>query len=251
MLQNGFVFFFVLAIAAKSLLSERSAGEAKASAGISGGLIRVGFSAAILCCCLLAAWSVVRIIGGWYGYGIASAASMDDASSSFNRSIAFDDQNASVYAVYGLYFFEARKFAEAVPQFRKTIDLGRATTADYSYLASAQTLAGDVAGAEKSLAEAVRVYPLSIFARTRYAAVLKEAGKSSESDEQFKIARNIDQRQAETWRTLIEEGGAAASKKSFENKLPVVMDLRPRNGIYAVMAEREIRHPEEKSDFHF
>jgi hypothetical protein len=29
------------------------------------------------------------------------------------------------------------------------------------------------------------------------------------------------------------------------------MDLKPQNGIYAVLAEREVRHPEEKSDFHF
>lgn len=249
MLQNGFVFFFVLGIAAKSLLSREPRDEAKTSAGIGPGLMRLGFSAAIVCCGLLSLLSVSRAAGVWYGYKVAAATSGDDASSSFNTSIALDDQNASVYAVYGLYLFNAGNFADAAPQFRKTIDLGRATSIDYSYLASAQALAGDRAEAESSLAEAARVYPASVFIRTRYAAVLKEAGKTSESNEQFKIALEIDPRQAETWRNLIEDGAVAASRRSFDSKLPPVMDLKPTKGIYAVLAEREVLHPEEKSNF--
>jgi tetratricopeptide (TPR) repeat protein len=251
MLQNGFVFFFVLGIAARSLLSPKPARETKTPARIRPVLAIAGFSAAALCCCLLGLLSVSRAAAVWYGYEAASAASPEEASLLFSRSIALDDQNASVFTTYGLYCFREGKFAGAPPRFRKAIDLGRATSIDYSYLASAQTLAGDLAGAEASLAEAARVYPVSVFIRTRYAAVLKEAGKSGESDEQLKIALGIDQRQAETWRNLIEDGAAAASRRSFDKKLLPVMDLRPQNGIYAVLAEREIRHPEEKSNSHF
>lgn len=251
MLQNGFMFFVVLGFAAHGLLSQQAEGEERPGEGIDPVSGRIGFSVAILCCCLLAALSVSRAAGVWYGYESAGARSLDEASSAFSRSIAFDNENASVYAVNGLYLFNAGKFPDAAPKFRKAIDLGRATTIDYSYLASTQSLSGDLAGAEASLAEAVRTYPVSVFIRTRYAAVLKEAGKTHESDEQFRKALMIDPRQAETWRNLIENGAIAASRRAFENKLLPVMDLRPQKGIYAVLAEREVRYPEEKTEFHF
>lgn len=250
MLQNGFIFFLVLGIAAKGLLSAR-AKERPAASGLAPFVVRVGFSTAIVCCILLAILSVSRAAGVWYGYRAATAVSADEANSSFQRSYAFDDQNASVYAVNGLYHFNAGNFAGAAPPFRKAIDLGRATTIDYSYLASSQVLAGDAAGAEATLAEGVRIYPLSVFIRTRYAAVLNEAGKSAEAEEQFKVALKIEPRQAEIWRNLINNGAASASQASFDRKLPPVMDLKPKSGIYAVLAEREVRHPEEKTESRF
>jgi O-antigen ligase len=218
-LQNGFVFFVVLGFAAKGLLSSKAGAGARRADGTGPAFMKLGFSAALLCCCLLAALSVSRAAGAWYGYKAAGALSIDDASASFSRSYILDDENASVYAVNGLYLFNAGKFPDAAFKFRKAIDVGRATTVDYSYLASSQSLAGDLTGAEASLAEAARIYPYSVFIRTRYAAVLKEAGKQAESDAQFDIAREIDPRQAETWRNLIENGAVAASRSSFDNKL--------------------------------
>ena len=147
--------------------------------------------------------------------------------------------------------FSAGAYAEAAPHFRKAIDLGRATTTDYSYLASVQVLAGDKAAAAATLAEAVRIYPYSTFIRTRYAVLLKETAKTSESAKEFDIAMNINSRQAEMWRNLIEDGAVAASRRSFDNNLVQVMDLKPESAIYAMLAEREILHPEEKTTINF
>jgi predicted Zn-dependent protease len=153
--------------------------------------------------------------------------------------------------IYAMYLFKHGSYSDAAPHLRRAIDLGRATSTDYSYLASAQSLGGDVSAAEKTLAEAVRTYPASVFARTRYGVLLSGAGKYNEAEEQFRIAKSIDAAQAQTWRSLIEDGAVKASRMSFEKGTVPVMDLKPNSAIYAVVAEREILHPEERSDFHF
>jgi O-antigen ligase len=249
LVQNGLAFFILLALAAKRLLSGAAAESPRKV--LSPAAARLGFSAAIAACCLLAALSVSRAAAVWYVFDAESSLAADTAVPLFQTASMLDDQNASIHASRGAYMFRAGAYAEAAPHFRKGIDLGRATTTDYSYLASVQVLAGDKTAAAATLAEAVRIYPYSTFIRTRYAVLLKETAKTSESAKEFDIAMNINSRQAETWRTLIEDGAAAASRKSFDNNLVQVMDLKPKSAIYAMLAEREILHPEEKVTINF
>jgi O-antigen ligase len=249
LVQNGFAFFILLALAAKGLLS----GPVKESPGekFSPLVTRLGFTAGIAACCLLAVFSVARAAAVWYVYQAESAVTLGAAVPLFQNASALDDQNASIYASRGSYLLRAEAYADAVPQFRKAIDLGRATTTDYSYLASVQILAGDKQAAQATLAEAVGVYPYSIFIRTRYAVLLKEAADPRGSAKEFEIAMSINPRQAEMWRNLIEDGAAVASRRSFDNNLVQVMDLTPKSAIYAMLAEREILHPEEKVTINF
>jgi O-antigen ligase/Flp pilus assembly protein TadD len=249
MVQNGLVFFFVLAIAVKEILPDRLNGAENRPAGA--GFARTVLAIGLACCFALASLSILRAAGVWYGHRAAGAGSFEETSGAFDTSFRLDPENASMHAVFGLYLFQTQKFKEAAPEFGKTIDLGRATSIDYSYLASAHLLAGELDSAEKTLAEAVRIYPASTFLRTKYGALLKDLGKNDAAEEQFAKARTIDPRQAETWRNLIENGAVSASKRSFDGKLLPVMDLKPKDAIYAVLAEREVVHPEEKSDFHF
>jgi tetratricopeptide (TPR) repeat protein len=244
LVQNGVVFFIVLAIAVKGIFpSPQIDAEQNRPSRM---VLNSFFPVAAGCCILLAAFSITRAAGVWYGFQIGTADSPEQAARSFDRSIALDSENASTRAVYGMYHFNAARYAEAALHLRRAIDLGRATSADYSYLASAQNLAGDRAAAEITIVEAVGIYPASVFVRTRYGAMLKEAGRLNEAEEQFHIARRLDPAQAETWRNFIENGAVEASKRSFENKLLPVMDLKPKSAIYAWLAEREILHPEEK-----
>lgn len=246
LVQNGLVFFIVLAIAARgTVLRKRKRPET-----INPWMGRFAFSAAVLCCVMLAILSVTRAAAVVYVYRAASAETVDEAGPSFETSFALDDQNASAWSVYGMYLFNSGKYNEAATKFRRSVDLGRATTADYSYLASAQFLGGDGQAAGASLAESLGIYPRSVFMRSRYGVLLDEEGRHAEAQEQFSIASKIDASQAETWRNLIADGPVVASRRSFDGNLLPVMDLKPENGIYAVVAEREIRHPEEKANFH-
>jgi tetratricopeptide (TPR) repeat protein len=249
LVQNGLAFFILLALAAKKVFSGPAVESSRKQ--LSPAAARLGFSAAIAACCLLAALSGARAAAVWYVFDAESSLSVDTAVPLFQTASMLDDQNASIHASRGAYMFRAGAYAEAAPYFRKAIDLGRATTTDYSYLASAQVLAGDKAAAAATLAEGGRIYPYSTFIRTRYAVLLKETAQTSESAKEFDIAMNINSRQAETWRNLIEDGAAAASRKSFDNNLLQVMDLKPKSAIYAMLAEREILHPEEKVTINF
>lgn len=249
LVQNGLVFFFLLALAAKGLFpGSRKERPHKALSPVAA---KVAFTAAIAACCLLAMFSGVRAAAVWYVFGAESAPSAVEAAPLFQIASALDDQNASIYASKGAFLFREGTYDQAVPQFRKAIDLGRATTTDYSYLASSQVLAGDKPGAASTLAEAVAIYPYSTFIRTRYAVLLKETGSESGSAAEFDIAMEINPRQAETWRNLIEDGAAAASRRAFSGNLLLVMDLKPKSAIYAMLAEREVLHPEEKVTINF
>jgi len=101
------------------------------------------------------------------------------------------------------------------------------------------------------MAEACGLYPYSVFVRTRYAVLLRETGKIAESEHEFDAAMKINPVQARTWRMLVEDGPVSASTRAFENHMLPVMDLLPKGGIYAVVAEREILHPEERSIIRF
>lgn len=249
LVQNGLAFFILLAIAARGLLTRPE--KEPAGRVLSPLAARLGFSAGLIACCLLAVFSVSRAAAVWYVYEAEAAASLDEAAPLFQRASALDDQNASIRSSHGFSLFRAGHYPQAAAQFRKAIDLGRATSIDYSYLASAQFLAGDKPAAAATLAEAARVYPFSTFVRTRYAVLLKETADTAGAAAEFDTAMKINPRQAETWRNLIEDGAAAASRRSFTNNLLPVMDLKPKNAIYAVLAEREILHPEEKITIEF
>ncbi|HYP50560.1 MAG TPA: hypothetical protein VEQ34_06430, partial [Pyrinomonadaceae bacterium] len=126
------------------------------------------------------------------------------------------------------------------------------TTVSYSYLISAQTLSNDLEQAEKTNAEAVRIFPYSIFMRVRYASLLEKLHLKDESVKQYESARQLDKKQAETWRLLINNGAFAASQRAKTDKeILNLMELRPAPALYAILTEREILYPEEKSKFNF
>jgi tetratricopeptide (TPR) repeat protein len=133
---------------------------------------------------------------------------------------------------------------------KESIQIGKAPSADFSYLASAQTLSGDYVGAEQTFAKAAALYPRSPFVLTRYAALLKLNGKQKEADGQLERAKTINLNQANTWWVMISESPQAATDLAlWHHEYVPLMDLQPQTALYAVKAEREIRHPEEKFSF--
>lgn len=246
LVQNGLVFFLLLALAAHGLLKNNSPGRDSLSFPV-----KTALSVGVIACCLLATLSIVR------AYAVVSVIDAESTVkntgdwSGFQRAIALDKDNASAYAAYGFSLFVEGQYDASIGPHEEAIVRGRATSVDFSYLASSHLMAGDKPGAAAALAEGLKLYPYSIFLRSRYGVLLDELGKPGEAQAQFDAAMKIDAKQAITWRNLAESGPVVASKKAFDENLLPVMDLKPRRAIYAMVHERELTHPEEKIDFEF
>ena len=166
--------------------------------------------------------------------------------------ILLDRENPKPFYALGMDLFSAGRYADAAPYLRQAIEAQRATSMDYSFLASTYALAGDNIAAEKTIAEALRLYPYSTFIRTRYATLLKENGKLEESAAQLKIALEINKPQANTWWVLMNEGARQASLRAAQSEdFVTVMKLNPEAAIYAIITEREIKYPEERFNIKF
>lgn len=252
LVQNGFVFFFVLAVAAKKVFDTKDRSELREKFTPSATQLRFGFAFGMLACLSLAAYSIVRVSSAAYATNANYVQNLDESILQYQTAIRLDDENPDARIFLGRRLIEAGQYAAAVPFLQAAIRIGAATSADFSYLATAQTLAGDDAGAERTFAEAAEMYPQSAFVLTRYAALLKRSGKVGESNIQFERARRINAGAANTWWTIINDGALAATNMALKrgDYLPV-MDLRPEAALYAVLTERYINFPEEKMKFDF
>lgn len=248
LVQNGLVFFVLLALAAHGLLSFKNVAAGKEKNRFP---VKAALSIGIAACCLLASLSIVRAYAAVSAINAESTIKETGDWSGFQRAISLDKDNASAYSAYGFSLFVDGQYEASIKPQEEAIAHGRATSVDYSYLASSHLMAGNKPGAAGVLAEGIKLYPYSVFLRSRYGVLLNELGRSDEAQAQFDAAMKIDARQAITWRNLAESGPVVASKKAFDENLLPVMDLKPIRAIYAMVHERELTHPEEKFDFKF
>jgi len=168
----------------------------------------------------------------------------------YDMAIKLDPANPASNFSLGSILLNRHQFNEAAVEYRKSIEKGVNTSASYSYLISAYTLAGDRESALAAAYEAVRIFPYSTFLRTRYAVLLADVGQTVEADKQFAIAKSIDEKQAETWRILITQGTSKAADATRAGiGVSKLDDLYPATGLYAVIDERTLRFPKEKFQF--
>jgi Flp pilus assembly protein TadD len=125
--------------------------------------------------------------------------------------------------------------------------IGRAPSAELSYLATAKTLSGDPAGAEATMKAASELYPRSPFVLTRYSTLLDSHGNTAEAVSVFQRAKTINESAAKTWQAVIVSGPKALSELAARDKSYMqVMQLKPESSIYAVVTERYIKFPDEQ-----
>jgi O-antigen ligase/Flp pilus assembly protein TadD len=247
LVQNGFTFFFILAIATKVLMRDPSPEKAAVKDR------RVAFAlvAAAVCITLITVCGIRVASEVWTNKANATS-DLNAAIPVYSKAVSLDSGNPDAPYALGRRLIDAGRYAEAVPYLRRSIDIGRASSTDYSYLATAQSLAGDDQGAEATFAEAATMYPRSTFVLARYSALLETNGKAAEARSRFAKAQEIDLSSANAWKALITKGSKYASDQAlFGTDHTAVMDLQPYESIYAVLDERDIRYPNERAKLPF
>lgn len=253
LMQNGLVFFFVLAVAAKFFFDSQTPQKRSDKLTISPRLINFGCTLGTVACLLLAINCLMRASSAYYSGQALTQPNVEQAAPYFETAFRLDDENPSPHFDYAVNLLRVQRYDEAAQHFRQSIKRQRATSIDYSYLATAQTLSGDLQGAEKTMARAVEVFPRSAFARMRYADLLQRNGKNDLSLNERVIARQFDKKQAQGWWNLITEGASKAAQISFQDadSADAPIYLSPQTGLRTILSERERLYPNEEIKFDF
>ena len=253
LMQNGLVFFLVLAVAAKFLLPDKKDVPKKSKLVIPPVYFyRTVFAGGIILCLFLGTNCILRAVSSYYATQLLNLSDAAQADYLYANAVRFNVENPHSYLGFGIHLINAGRYAEAAPELRKAIIYGEGTSATYSLLATAQSLSGDDTAAAESFAEAIKLYPRSTFARTRYADLLDKSGDVTASQNQLTLSAEIDKTATSTWWSLMHEGVAKTNLKTVNNpEYMIVFDLKPTNSYTAFMIERLIRHPEETPKFDF
>lgn len=251
LIQNGFVFFFVLAIAAKFLLRDKGK-RPNRKIVFSPGQVTAASLLGVTLCLALICYSSLRVASVIYAAKADAVQDLDEAIPIYERSISLDSENPDAEFSLGFRLMDAKRYTEAARHLERSIKIGRGPSVSYSYLATAYLMGGHPDSAERSFEDAVTLYPLSSFARTRHAFLLSKAGKMELSELELEKARKISTAGTATWWTFMNDGPRKATENANADKtISPTMDLTPTAAIYAVLFERIIEHPEEKSTLDF
>jgi O-antigen ligase len=239
-MQNGIAFFLVFAIAANELLktgktrSTENRGD-QAGADRTGRLI---FRTAATFACLFALFSASKGISYYHMARAQYGVSKSEAEELFKKAVLFDPENGAAYFKYALLCSRQGDPSSGSLLMKKAIDLGLGVSPTYSLLAEMQSDASNPAASEKTMGEAVAIFPRSVFARVRYAIFLENNSKPIEAAHQFEIAETIDARQAKGWYSIIKDGSVAAHfKAQTDPGSAAPVELQPQAAVLQFMDE--------------
>jgi tetratricopeptide (TPR) repeat protein len=226
-IQNGIAFFLMTAIAVyqidkgrRSLRSNRRFRGSMAFGGLACGLMMTAFAAS-------------KAMGEYYASRAEAEADPIAASEIYRSSIAVDPDNAAVYYYLSARQGNAGQFDKAARSLREGIDRGIGVSITYSLLAEYELQAGDPDSSEKTLREALHIFPNSVFLRVRFGTFLRDVRHDTPAAaEEFARATSINPRQAKGWQELITDGSVATfySARSDETIAPPA-DLHPANAV--------------------
>jgi O-antigen ligase/Flp pilus assembly protein TadD len=246
-MQNGIVFFFVLAVASSALFRRREDESAPSSVTFTPARLRLACASGILVCLGLLGYSALRVSSVIMTSRANQTPSTEAAMQLYETAMTLDDENPDARHNLGMRLFRRERYGEAVPYLESAIQIGRAPSAELSYLATAKTLSGDPAGAEATMKAASELYPRSPFVLTRYSTLLDSHGNTAEAVSVFQRAKTINESAAKTWQAVIVSGPKALSELAARDKSYMqVMQLKPESSIYAVVTERYIKFPDEQ-----
>ncbi len=249
LMQNGLVFFFLLAILLKGHCIKKNFNNLFQSLALNRCIPTFAIIAIVLCFSLTI-FSAFKAISQFFTYQAEKQKDFETAKSYFEKAEILDPANAAAAVSYGFRLRGEDKLQESSYQFKEAVAKGLNPIGSYSYLISSQILTNDFEGAKNTASEAVKIFPYSVFARVRYGSLLEKLDLKDEAAAQYEIAKHLNKKQAETWRLLINEGSFVAIKEAKGNDQILSLDkLIPNDAIFAVLSERQILHPEEVIKF--
>ncbi|MBA2527161.1 MAG: O-antigen ligase family protein [Pyrinomonadaceae bacterium] len=243
---GGLVFFFGAAILTRIAAGAQTSSPNKSKAPVHpGGALRQVMTLG-LCALMLLTTSVLSTQGaGTVLHGLAQVSPEPaKAEAYYQSSLRVYPASPATHFGYGIWLYNNRRGAEAVPHLRHAVENGFNSSICYAYLAGAADSAGDLTLAERTLATAVRVYPASVFLLVRHAAALARNGRGTESKEVFSRAFLLDPRGARGWQQLIDndiDAAYIAAKQDVNIALPG--ELYPEAAVFEVLQENEQRFP--------
>jgi len=235
-IQNGLAFAIVFGLALRYLrrAGTQTQGRDPRPAGID--LLRTAKLATVGGLVLAGAFIFLSGAAGvsrLYQLRAQTTESSGQQATLLRNAIEWDDENAAAHSDYAMVLAGERDFDAAIRELRRSIDCGAGATQVYSILANLQTQAGEMPSAAKTMAEAVAIYPRSVFARVRYAQMLELEGNHSAVEIQIAAAKKIDQKQSNGWIALIRDGDAAAFQASLkDDTITPPADLRPYIAVF-------------------
>lgn len=162
----------------------------------------------------------------------------------YASALGWNPLDAATHYNYGISLYFQKREREAVPHLRFALARGFNTSTCYAYLAGAEANSGDLAASERTMAEAARVYPRSIFVRVRHSASLARIGRNDEAEMEMAAAVLLDSRAARGWRELIfNDIDAALETARHDAGVAKPGELYPDEGVLAVLEENEKRFP--------
>ena len=245
LVQNGVVFIFLLALLLRNSV-KRTRLIAKQPTVLSRPNLAF-LSIGLLLCIGMFAFSSLKAASLYLTSEAEHEQNFEKAQSTFVKAIELDKANSAAYFSYGITLLNNKSYSKAAVELSKAIRNGIATSTAYSYLISSHSLASENEMANAVAADSVNHYPYSTFLRVRYGVLLDESGLTEEANAQFEIAQSIDASQSQTWKLFITQGPYRAADAGRAGiGVAKMSDLLPRDAVYAVMAERNIRFPHEK-----
>jgi len=163
----------------------------------------------------------------------------------YRDAFRFYPGNTSAHFSYGMWLYGQRRPNEALPYMRRAVHDGLNSSICFQYLAAVEEAAGDLNGAEQTLAPAVKGYPHSVFLLVRHSVALERTGKNSESVNEFSRALAIDPPSAKGWHNLIvKDIDASLTAAKEDSDVAGPSELSPSAAVLAVLQENEMKHPD-------
>jgi O-antigen ligase len=244
---GGLVFFFAAATLTRISAGIQTSSSDKPKKPIHlVGSLRQAMSFG-LCALMLLATGVFSAQGAGTVLHALAQSSADPAKAEgyFQSSLKIYPASPATHFGYGLWLYNNRRAAEALPHLRYAVENGFNSSICYGYLAGSADSAGDSAFAERTLASAVRVYPVSVFLLVRYSTALKRSGRMEESETVFSRAVLLDARAAQGWQQLIDNDIDAAYLAARQDKnIAMPGELFPQAAVFEVLKENEQRFPD-------
>ncbi len=188
--------------------------------------------------------AAAMVIFGMRGYADFQVRKADEISSLskampyYSSATFFDPENFYVHHRMGIRYASEGRFAAGAQSIRKMIDEGGGTTLNYSIMAEYLAKAGQYKLAYDAFAEAVTIYPNSVFLRVRYAVYLEERGQQAEADINMEHARLVNSKQANGWYLIL---GGDAAKLGTDIEAVSPEDLLPEGARKYYRSLREIK----------